>query len=225
MSKHRTIKKPDNLFSNVGVDDAFREDYKEIFETSKFKRELTNPILIEKAITHAKQEERGYENKNTIVLVHPFHFLNHKLDFSKYQKKLEFVLKNSYPDFSLVLYESYLDYLGKTAKLATQGCFDKIIFSKQDSGFPINEFELIYFNDKFVYVAGLYNGGCIGTTLTEITENSTSRKIRAIKDLILNDPAISKDKINPKKIYDRWSNKAKTTTLSDLFEDKYEMNF
>jgi hypothetical protein len=222
--KYKTFKKPDNLLSKVGISNYFSLYSKEINDTVKYRRILNNPILEKLAIDHSKVEERKNENKSIIVLVHPFYLmadkkkLNEKTlkDFNDYFEKLNFVLHNSYPNFSLVLYDSHLGYLSKTGKLAEKGCFDKIFFSEQDSGKPVNKQELNYFNKKKVFVGGVYNGGCLSRAITEIRENSIPKKIRSIKDLVLEPIIFQNKKLKPKKIYDRWGKKVKSVKTNDI---------
>lgn len=224
--KYRPFKKSNNLLSKVGISDYFSLHSKEINNTVKYRRILNNPILEKLAIDHSKKEERKKDSKSTIVLVHPFYFMHDKKyltkktrkDFEEYTKKLDFVLDNSYKDFSLVLYDSYLSYIARTGKLAEKGYFDKILFSNQDSGEPINKHELNYFNKKIVYVAGLYNGDCLSRAITEIKENSVSRKVKAIKDLILEPIFFENKSLKSKKIYDRWGKKVKSVRINDLID-------
>ncbi len=231
--KYNPSKKLNPLISEIGISKHFSKHSKEIDDTVKFRREMNNEVLEELARIHTKDNQRDYEKKETIVLVHPFYFMHDKKylnkkttkEFDKYYKKLEFVLRNSYPNFSLVLYDSYLNYVARTGKLAEKGYFDKIIFSEQDSGITMNKLELTYFNKKKIFVGGLYNGGCIGKAITEIRENSIPRKIRAIKDLILEDISLNEKSIRSKKIYDRFSKRVRTTTVENLFEEKFEMLF
>jgi hypothetical protein len=214
------------LLPNVGISDCFSLHSKEINETVKYRRILDNPVLEKLAIGHAKKEEKQNEKKSAIVLVHPFYLMKDKKklnektlkDLNEYFEKLNFVLYNSYPNFSLVLYDSYLGYLSRTGKLAEKGYFDKIFFSEQDTGFPINKYELNYFNKKKVFLGGSYNGKHLSKAITSIKENSVPRKIKGIKDLVL-EPIIFENKsLKPKKIYDRWGKKLKVIYLKDLFD-------
>jgi len=224
--KFPSIEKKANLLSKVGISDYFSMHSHEINQTVKYRRIFDNAVLEKLAIDHSKREERKKEKNSTIVLVHPFYLMKDKKnlnektikDFNDYFEKLNFVLHNSYYEFSLVLYDSYLSYLSRTAKLAEKGCFDKIFFSEQDSGFPKNKHKLNYFNKKKVFIGGLYNGFQLAKAITSIKENSTCKKIRGIKDLIL-DPIIFQNKtMKPKKIYDRWGKKVRSVCLSDLLD-------
>lgn len=231
MGRHKPIIKSDTLISKIGISEYFSKHSSEINETVKLRRTLKNPILIKLAEDHANDYQLNYEKKETIVLVCPFQFMQDKKylnertrkDFNKYYEKLNFVLNNSNPDFSLVLYDSYLNYLTRTGKLVEEGHFDKVIFSEQLDGFLINNFGIKeYFENKKIFIGGLYNQSFIGKAITEIKENSSPKRVRGIRDLILEKISLDKNSIKSRRIYDRWGKKVRTVTVEDLFEDKFE---
>ena len=147
-------------------------------------------------ISHKKKHETKADNKNILFLIHPFYrqiengCLENK-DFKKYFENLEILEKNR-RDLSIILYESPPHYTKSTYLLAEEGFFDKIIFTKLDSGDPHSVWDLNCLNGKNIYLGGMYNGLCVSGALTNILNYSKPSKIIPLKELVLNSTQISK---------------------------------
>lgn len=161
-----------------------------------------------KLMQHSKKYSKDFEFKNCLVLVHPYYAklkkeedLSRK-EFKTYYSNLKKIWKPK-KDLSLVLYEDPESYAKKTSELVKEGIFDKVIFSEDSSGRPHSIWDLSYFNNKNVFIGGLYNGQCLYEAIREIFENSTVKKITPIKELVMDSCAFvgEHDSLFPSEVF------------------------
>jgi hypothetical protein len=154
----------------------FREDY------------YSNIPILE---NHALKNSKDKNLKNCLVLVHPYHcelngeYMSKIQEFSQYKNRLEKIF-DSKKDISLVLFEEPKNYSEFTYELVEKNFFDRVIFTNGSSGEPYRKNEIDYFENKNVFIGGMYNGLCLSNAIGEINEKVPVEKIIPIREISLN---------------------------------------
>jgi hypothetical protein len=140
---------------------------------------------------HALNNSNNRELKDCLVLVHPYfcelegEYMSKIPEFKGYKNRLEKIFKKS-EKISLVLYEEATHYSKFTYKIVEKNIFDKVMFTKGSFGELHNKKNLNYFENKNIFIGGMYNGLCLSSAISEINQKLKIKKITSIREISLN---------------------------------------
>lgn len=172
-----------------------------------------NLALLNEAKEHVRVYGKPVEAKNAIVLVHPLYLhlsnMNQlktrkmKREANEYLDKLLWLFERNLPRerVNLIIMESLHYYAAATSLFLESGLIDRVIFTKPDTGTPLEESDLNFLYGKQVFVGGGYNHRCLRWSNHSISQNMRSRfDLWAIHDLIINKPNDCRWSMRPSKL-------------------------
>ena len=160
---------------------------------------------------HVKFYESPCNNNSKVFLVHPFYLpLTQFRQFTtiatrrhtrKYLDNLVKLLESrtDRKKYEIVALDTLHHYAASTSLLLEKGLIDNIIFTRYDSGIPVDIKELSkYFNKKIIFAGG-YNKKCLSDSI--YCTRRYSNDLWGIPELILNSPRYHKYVLKPKSVH------------------------
>jgi len=174
-------------------------------------------LLLESCIEHKKEYGRDNYCKDVVFLTHPLYMhLTHmnrvnskqyKEDANKYLDNLLLLLSVDRKDkFSIVMMETIHCYAAATSLFLEQGKVDNVIFTRYDSGKPLDMEELKVFRNNNVYFGGGYNRQCLRSSILKMRDAQFNHpdisygNLLAVNDLVLNSPCCGHVSLIPKQV-------------------------
>lgn len=149
---------------------------------------------------HAMKYQQPKGGENTIMLTHPLYLhLTHmnKIQNERVRKEVDDYLDNllgllnlyhDSPKVNVVLLETIHHYAAATSLLVENGFIDRVIFTLYQRGELLDTDEFTEFEGDNIFWAGGYNDLCLTTSIQDMTDKTSSEKIWAIDELVLNSP-------------------------------------
>jgi hypothetical protein len=100
----------------------------------------------------------------------------------------------------IVALETVHHYAAATSLLVEKGLIDQVIFTVYDNGCPLKKDELRKYEKDEIFFGGGYNKRCLSTSIREMKARSSSRRIWAIKELVINSPRDYSNTLRTKKV-------------------------
>ena len=151
---------------------------------------------------HAMKYKQPKVGENTIMLTHPLYlYLTHmnKIQNEGIRKEADEYLDNllgllnlyrDSPKVNVVLLESIHHYAAATSLLVENGLIDRVIFTLYQRGDLLDTDEFTEFERDNIFWAGGYNELCLTTAIQDMTDKTSSKKMWAIEELVLNSPKV-----------------------------------
>jgi hypothetical protein len=182
------------------MEDQFSE-FKEVLEKAVTSSDILDTfegrMLAECCMEHAAKHAKGSVGKDNIVAVHLYHdeFSFRDYDISEHGKYvsrkqvgiLENIIRHvNGGKVSKVLFDDFALYGAMTHKLVEEGFVDKVIFTEESCGKPLDVSDLSGFRgSRKTYIGGTYGTMCVRTAAGEIKKYAPPLSVRPIRDAIV----------------------------------------
>ena len=146
--------------------------------------------FINRASEHARTHTSGVIREENLIMVHPYYQVL-RTDIpssrSKEAKTLEETLRKIYPQkYGRILFESYPHYGLRTHEWVDEGLIDKVVFTYNGRGVPLQLDELKEFsNSRTNYICGVYGRACVTTASFAVMYYAPLLSIRPVRDAIV----------------------------------------
>lgn len=158
---------------------------------------------------HAKSHQGQINAHRVVVLVHPFYLFSGNMNYvegpQEHQEATQYLMRltaflraRPSPDvLGVVALENLPHYAAITSRLLEVGMVDRVVFTRDDSGYTQSPKDLNILKGKTLFYGGLHNEGCVSEAIQEMqTANGgmfsgekNEQGIFVIKNLTLNVPS------------------------------------
>jgi hypothetical protein len=177
-------------------------------------------LAVCKEHAHAHRTERLRDK--VVGFVHPMFMYLTNFDYDaasihgdEYWSRLQEGFNGNLSGVSRVLFDTVHHYAATTSLFVEQGVFDRVVFTKLNTGYSLDKGHLNFLRGKDVYMAGAYNGRCLMNTCEEVEDFADN--VYLIQDLIIYAPFDRDDILDPEHLL-----KKDTVQSLEVNPDDYE---